>query len=134
METAEKMYQSTADRTNNISTTVVNTAYQTNRPSINVRQKCILTKLPAAKLPFKVFRFFISQRSETSRSDRAVDGTIDVSGFDSRSHQRETFLPYTTSRRYLGVIHAFCLLIRRVSFFGGIAVGCEADHSHKFTV
>jgi len=45
MGTVEKTYQSTGDRTNDISTAVLNTAYQTNRPSANVRSKHILTKL-----------------------------------------------------------------------------------------
>jgi hypothetical protein len=52
METVEKIYQSTGDRTIDISATVLNTAYQTNRPSANVRQKYILTKLSFCKASF----------------------------------------------------------------------------------
>lgn len=52
METVEKMYQNTGDRTNDISTTVLRTAYQTNRPSANVRAEYILTKLTLCKTSF----------------------------------------------------------------------------------
>jgi len=52
METVEKIHQNIGDRTNYMSTTVLNTANQMNRTSANATQKYILTKLSFCKASF----------------------------------------------------------------------------------